>query len=127
MKTAARLMNIFLLLITGGAFFAGILESRQLDAGGVLGLILLVGIMALPTVPPLLSIGKNRIKIERLGIIVNKLFLFLLAAAFVGIILSFSSVTQAIPMLPLGVFLTITFTLNIVALQGQHNGRITAM
>ena len=118
-------MDIFLLLITGGAFFASILKSRQLDVGEVLGLILLVGIMALPTVPPLLSIGKNRIKVERLGIVVNKLFLFLLAAAFVGIILSFASVTQAIPVLPLGLVLAVTFILNIVALQGQHNARIT--
>ena len=123
MKLAARLLSLFVMLIAVGAVVAGL--SFQQDLGAIAGALLLPVILGLAAIPALVSLGNNRPRIESFGIVVNKIYVFLIAAVFIGLWFKYLSFQPLIRYLPLAVLLACCFTCNAVALQRQRKVRAT--
>jgi|GEM_PF-4277578 len=126
MNTAARLYSLFMLLIFVGSFIAGISDSARFGAAGVFGAFLVPVIFGVPTVSALMAIGRGKPRVTAFSLMANKIYLFILVAAFVGFGLKIT--TNPSPLflafLVPGVIVAVCFVLNIVALQRQRRSNL---
>lgn len=126
MIIAARLYSILISLLVVGSqipmFFASPTGAK------LLGSLVVTTLLLLPIAFALASLGREREKLERTSLLLNKIYLFLAVAAAIGFAFQAEGGTLrsfALFAMPASLF-ALSFILNILALQRQQaNGRKT--
>jgi hypothetical protein len=124
MVRAARIFTLFILVLSGAGALSAAFKSATAPEfiGAVLGPMVILS----PLWLALWALESTRPRVERLALILNKTFLFLLACGVVAIIFSLTNNQVGLPFLPLIIFLLVASALNVAAINKLRKQRSVA-